>query len=303
MDSINMDDINGELVLQTDENGVMEYGRSAIQDAELLISFAIGEASNEVITNANNEPENESDLTQNLNLDNEENIPQKKDKEKKIKIIRKIIFLQEENHNKRMRGESYQGFQKIDGKVVRVPRSKKRPGDKCKAKTCIKCQGVCTVMAMEHREELCDDFWKLTTKEKSIYLKSNIDENKPKASYGDPILSKPHSVRRSYFLRYNGLRSRVCLNFFLTTLCISESYMKKLLDYNATLEGNTVPPIVLPPNCDKPIRPTKQQFEESKSFIIKQLNMLPKVESHFCRSSSNKLYLQSDFRSKHGVHE
>lgn len=97
---------------------------------------------------------------------------------------------------------------------------------------------------------------------------------------------------------------RVCRLFFLNTLSLGEDSFKRW-----TKESDTLPESVSSgdetPACNTanhlassiPVRPESKQTRLKK--IVKTLiDLIPKVPSHYCRASSNKLYVESTFRSE-----
>jgi hypothetical protein len=66
-------------------------------------------------------------------------------------------------------------------------------------------------------------------------------------------------------------------------------------------EHNIIDPLPLIPEPGSPT--PKQKIIERRAKAHEWLDLLPKVPSHFCRSSSKKIYVESTFRSVLHMHE
>lgn len=96
-----------------------------------------------------------------------------------------------------------------------------------------------------------------------------------------------------FHLRLNNVRKRVCKKMFLQTLPIGEWSVQNWVKAKTT-------PGKLPSPTD--VRKKSQRQIATKnpagiSFIIEFLHSLPKVESHYCRKDSTKLYLEPQWRN------
>jgi len=91
-----------------------------------------------------------------------------------------------------------------------------------------------------------------------------------------------------YFLKLNGDPLNVCKNMFLNTLSVGESQVHNWCSINEIstqqLQGTQS-------------RPFKNNTGQ-KEFIELFFNKLPKMESHYCRKSTSKLYLEPLVQSK-----
>lgn len=95
-----------------------------------------------------------------------------------------------------------------------------------------------------------------------------------------------------YSLEVNNTKVRVCKKMFLNTLGVGERMVSNWLKKN---DENTNPSQERV-NCisEKRNQLFKQRIETLKMFF----NEMPKVESHYCRASSTKLYLEPNWQSK-----
>lgn len=92
---------------------------------------------------------------------------------------------------------------------------------------------------------------------------------------------KQHAL--TYTLPLNENKIRVCKKMFLRTLSISETMiyysLNKVYSEPKTTANNRVARNNLP--------------KESYDFVVEHINSFPKLPSHYCRSNSNKQYLDS----------
>ncbi|XP_047033404.1 uncharacterized protein LOC124639933 [Helicoverpa zea] len=95
---------------------------------------------------------------------------------------------------------------------------------------------------------------------------------------------------RYYFPCGEGGRKKVCQQFLLKTLGISQMTLRY------TLKNITAIKVSKPDERGKST-PTKK-YSESVIEAVKQfIKKLPAVKSHYCRNKGNKLYLPSEFRN------
>ena len=96
------------------------------------------------------------------------------------------------------------------------------------------------------------------------------------------------TVRRHYFLSVNGDRIRVCQEFFLDTLGISDKTVSNT--WKKYREKST------PEFADKRGKhpPANKYPDNVMNFVHEHIKSFPQVESHYCRKDSTKRYLSSD---------
>lgn len=149
------------------------------------------------------------------------------------------------------------------------------------------CQNCCNSFSHEERKALFDMFWKIgdATKQKSFINGCiNVISVKRKR-VGDE--SRRNLTYEHFFVRANKSQAKVCQQFFLATLGITQrvirNAIKGKLDEMKDLRGQHAPKHKL----------TDKQKTELQNFIKR----LPAVPSHYCRGSSSKLYLSADVKS------
>ena len=181
----------------------------------------------------------------------------------------------------RAHGLAYKKYRGVPGSAT-VPA--KAP-QKC---NCVKCRFKCCQNFPEDvREAICRDFYKLGDySRQKDYIVSHVVEVKPK--YRLLTSNKPHQISRAYYLSANGVRHRVCSNFFVKTLDIKLRGVQKFLSVNqdCTTVGS------VPDRRGKHSPPNKTK--RWKTDLIRQhISLFPTMESHYCRSTTKRKYLDS----------
>lgn len=192
----------------------------------------------------------------------------RKRKERKIEI----------NKRNRNSGEEYVNYKnkKIEKKIVLA--------NPCAAK---KCNNKCNAFSDDGRYQIFKLFWSLkAVEEKRGFINGcvNVVPVQRKRTL------KKHSRRGltyQYFFVKDGIQLRVCSQFFIATLNISHklvrSSIKGKVEENKDNRGRHEPRH----------KATTIQLDDFRRFI----RALPAVRSHYCRSSSNKLYLPAEVKS------
>lgn len=195
---------------------------------------------------------------------------------------------------KRRKGEEYQGRKRIEGKTVPILKNKKQLGQACSSKFCSKTESRhCNKFTHEDRLKIFENFWKnMDWGQKKLFVSGLIDVIPP-TSRRNNSSSVPlkKAVTLKYHLKKYNKRLSVCKLMFLHTLGIGEWSAREWAlkaHHRSSLDVR---------KCNVPLKP--QQNEHLESF----LNGLPKMPSHYCRSQSTKLYLESIFKSQKEVYD
>ncbi len=183
-----------------------------------------------------------------------------------------------------MRGESYLGRSKNEP-VVKQPR---KIGMPCQSTACQNSTKLnCSSIDEGKREGIFNYFWgKLDWKERRIYVKSLVEVSNVKRHRTLADESR-RSASLFCFLCVDGKRLRVCQRMFLSTLDIKQWSFLKWVGRRGESPEKT---------ARVRVRTEEQDF--IKSFLLD----LPKVPSHYCRSSSSKMYLEPFFKSLSHLH-
>nr|XP_022904026.1 uncharacterized protein LOC111416287 isoform X2 [Onthophagus taurus] len=230
--------------------------------------------------------ENE-DIIENENSEENETPNKKRQRKRKSDSM---MWNYNKNKFKRMKGVDYKGRGKSEnGKAVF---NKTRPARKmlvpCNCKHSIKEKTLkCKEFSEETRQQIYTNFWeKLNWEERKQYIKALVDVL-PSVRRKSEDLSR----RGSTFvlrLKKHGVSYRVCKKMFLNTLAIGEWSLHnwaKVVITQATINEES----------NKRISP---QILEAKKILRSFYERLPKMESHYCRARSSKLYLEPIWQSK-----
>ena len=217
------------------------------------------------------------------------------------------------NHTFRMRGEEYLGVQKKGNKWVQdVKKPARKMGARCSCKL-----KTCKEVTDELCEEIFDEFWKeMTWDQKKTCVKSWVLVHPVKRRRETTV-----SERRSHSLVYH-LRSpgrdkliKVCKIMFLNTLnlgewtvrgwvtCLSDSSAdesEECPNPNNQVERPSTSNDTEPQVADVNMAPPEMATRRANANRF--LDQLPKLESHYCRSSSTKQYLEPDWQSFAALH-
>jgi len=144
-----------------------------------------------------------------------------------------------------------------------------------------KCKYKCSSFFSEsRRKNIFDSFWKLNDTEKNSFYGNTTDCQLKERKRGNSDRKKK-SVK--YYLVIDLERIRVCKEFYLGTLDISN----KRIDYFHR-RGPEAKYIDKRGRCQKQKTPN-----EVLEGIREHINSYPRIESHYCRSSTTKEYLEA----------
>ena len=185
---------------------------------------------------------------------------------------------------RRMRGQSYLGRKKNE--FINIEERKME--GRCLAEACRKSSKLhCTEIDEGKREKIFKYFWgKLDWKERKIYVKSLVEVSDVKRRRTEAVQSL-RSASLCCFLCVDGRRLRVCQRMFLSTLGIKQWSVLKWVGRRDESPEKTAR-----------VRVRTEERDFLKSFLLE----LPKVPSHYCRSSSSKMYLEPLFKSINHLH-
>lgn len=211
------------------------------------------------------------------------------------------------NKRKRERGEEYQGRRKDDGRwVYTIPKNERKIKERCKCKLGKNNSKLqCTKFSEENRAKLFKDFWKMSDGEKKVYVKMLITQEeikRPRDRKEDEKSRRSYSF--SYHLQLKETKLRVCKNMFLNTLSIGESAAISWKKKN-NQDEDQLPHLTgdLLGEAETGRRFSRLAiFEERKRNLCLFFESLPKMESHYCRARTTKLYLEPLWTSKSQVY-
>lgn len=238
----------------------------------------------------NNEP-----LVPYSSTDSDGELPIKsKSKNKKTKVDRKTWFA-EKNKSLRENGQKYYGRVKTDSKWTyekeKEPRNMKERC-KCKESKGLKCQEI----KEKTREEIFTKFWKkLTWGEKKVYVNEHVQSVQIKRPRGR---KNSEESRRTQSLVYyltgdEDAKLRVCRTMFLNTLNIGRMTVH---GWKNNMKTNRKP------QEQRVALQSVNPHEEKQKNLIAFFDALPVMESHYCRSSTSRVYLLPEWQTKKSLY-
>lgn len=249
-------------------------------------------------TEANKEPSgNETNSELEKNEENEEpTLKRKRSFNNKEKEDR---WDQLKNKKEREQGVKYKGKKKRgsewDYSVEKPARFISAP---CSCKlgqktTKLKCQ----TLSEEMRQRLYNKFWsKMSWKEKKMYVKGLVQVEGVKRRRGRQEGPSRRDFSMKYFLKNGVQLVRVCKKMFAGTLGLKERGIVNWVREDYLQEPQERE------NINKKSESRQKIYQERTSGVEKFLKSLPTVESHYCRSSSTRRYLEPIWRSKSHVY-
>ncbi|XP_045484411.1 uncharacterized protein LOC123689220 [Pieris rapae] len=233
-----------------------------------------------------------------LHLEDIENFPERTIEEehtstrKRKAIADKDSWKRENNKRQRMMGKEYLGFRKIDGKYVQdiAKPNRKLNMMRCSSERCTSSKVFCcNIFTEEMRMKIFDEFWAMTWKEKKLYVLTLIDTQDTQRKTKGAGSNSRRSGSKIYHLKAANSKVRVCQTMFLGTLGIKEWTCRYWLGEKGS-RGSS--------------QEVSAQADGQNDQITKKLSVLsflqeiPKLPSHYCRKSSQKLYLEPIIQSK-----
>ena len=175
---------------------------------------------------------------------------------------------------RRNRGEEYES-----SKGHRVPR-------KSPKKSNCKCYFGCSEnFSEQERELICSTYWALGDYDRQRdFIRNNtiVTEKARKTTHNES--ARKHTY--TYFLKKNNNNTRVCREFFIKTLDIGARVIQWTLTRQLTNSRK------LTDERGKHIPPNKTD-ECDINYVKEHIKSFPALPSHYCRSSSNRTYLQA----------
>lgn len=224
---------------------------------------------------------------------------------------------------KRCKGLEYKGLQKENGKKWTFSKVKKarqlKPACFCeqsKKKTKLQCSRLTDIQ----REAIFAHFWKKSWSEKKECVRNLVDLEPVKQRKTESSSSRRNSSFYCHLKNTEGLRIRVCKKQFLNTLGIGEWTMlnwiksgninkeneniatdedENIEAQNATgNKGQKENHKVKTNDNTRKTRGANHRKEAEEKFLKSFLQDLPAMESHYCRATSSKRYLEPLWTSK-----
>lgn len=203
---------------------------------------------------------------------------------KKRKVADPSKWKKNIKRTRRENGIEYEGrtYHNGSNQFENIIKESRKLDEKCKCK--VK-KNDCHAITDEERQRVFDEVWTLTWKEKEVFAQAMIDirEIQQKTSADS---NRGQSL--IYHLKINGQRKRVCKQMFLATTGLKNTWLhqhllKKTNTFEDSSEGLEVT--------------HRSKHSHHRTFLETFLGSLPKMPSHYCRQSTEKMYLEPTFRS------
>lgn len=284
--------------LQTIDNGDVHVESDLIEAAQIKSTDQSNgeEQTTDEYTEEQNEPGKESQE----NIEAEINVEPKQTK----KRAKKHQVIQEEwkinvNKNRREKGLAYEGKVKADDSwkynIKKPARLLSKPCQCSWGKR--PCVVKCSTLTEEKRQIIFNYFWSLSWPEKKIYIRDLAKLECVKRRRGTEENSR-RDYTIKYYLKLRNEYIRVCKKMFLGTLGMKETVVLNWLKQSLNIEDS---PAV--GRSQRVSEQRKKKFGDSQKRLLEFFNDLPKMESHYCRASSTKLYLDSIWHSKSDLYQ
>lgn len=210
-----------------------------------------------------------------------------------------------ENKKKRKRekGEEYFGKRKVDSKwIYDVKREKREIQPHCNCKLSLKNSALkCRLFSEPERLNIFRNFWaNMTWAERKIYVSFLVDLKDIKRPRNRVNETSRRAQTLIYYMKREKERVRVCKQMFLNTHNVKENMVLDWLqkdknqDNSTKIDGET---------NEETCHLKPDRYKNLKNNLRHFFNELAKMESHYCRSSSSKLYLEPNWRSKSALYK
>ncbi|KAJ4435584.1 hypothetical protein ANN_18200 [Periplaneta americana] len=201
-------------------------------------------------------------------------LPQKS----RTKVANKNKWKSTVRKQKHEAGESY-----VSRRGKLVPQKQIQTTKNCQQHCKFSCS---TKISSNERQSLFKSFYKLTTNEKRHFILNSTERCLTKRPQGG---SSQRTTSFSYFLIVRNLRIRVCKQFYLGTLNISQKPV-----YTAHNTKNSETNLPAPDMRGKTVNSLRKLPEELKFNVMSHIQSFPTVEAHYCRANTTRQYLDSN---------
>ena len=153
------------------------------------------------------------------------------------------------------------------------------------------CKGECKYscalnISKEQRGIIFQHFGKLSDDEKRLFFSKTVTRYIKKRSRVKGTSRRKFSYTYRLFVDKQSVR--VCKEFYISTLDISQRRISYFFE-NMRQDTTGIPRT----STRGQHKGNRKYFDEHCKFVVDHINSYPKVESHYCRSSSNRQYLEA----------
>lgn len=243
---------------------------------------------------------NEASVNTETSIYNEENIRPIRTRKKKH-LVDKDCWKENQNKIKREKGQEYLGRKKEDGIWSQIKKSKRKMGPRCccKLSTTVfkKSQQLqCYKLTEEDRHEIFTKFWdRMNWSQRRTFVNLQVKNEQTKRHRNRVDEQKSRrNFSSKYFLNKGEDSIRVCKRMFLSTIGMGER-MINIWKYS-DVSSKAAKAVSSEAQADNPTNVSKRT--KMKECLKEFFNALPKMESHYCRKNTSKLYLERTWKSK-----
>lgn len=155
----------------------------------------------------------------------------------------------------------------------------------------------CYKLSEQDRNVIFHKFWKeMDWNQRKTFVNLSVENSRPKRHRNRSVENESRRQFSSKYYLQKGIdKIRVCKQMFLNTICMGER-MVNIWKYAENGPVQQVEDEDVAGNIGTVGR--RDRYKEMKSKLQEFFEQLPKVESHYCRSKSSKLYLEPTWTSK-----
>jgi len=202
----------------------------------------------------------------------------------------------------------YIGYSRHGKKVEHdTDRNKRTLKATCSSKKCHSLKNrFCQLFDDDMRENIFNKYWQASWEEKKTFVTTMVTNTYRKRDTTGLGNESRRSNTFFYFLKYNSSeRVQVCKTMFLNTLGLNEWMVRNWVNTAAHgLPGKktkTISTHSLTTESDNISPRQKAPLSKRIEHLKKWFSLLPKMPSHYCRSQTDRLYLEGPFYSKQEI--
>lgn len=215
------------------------------------------------------------------------------------------------NKKRRERGATYKGRKNVNGEMnYDIPKEKRTMKKTCNCKASLNKSSrlKCREFVEEERRLIFKKFWKgLDWKQKKTYISCMLEMKETKRARNRKNETSRRKCSIEYYMTKGETKLRVCKTMFLNTHGIGEFSALQWKKENSQLGE-------MDSNSDddtEKSEPDQSRKRTARNEALKPrvdclqlfLKDLPKLESHYCRASTSKLYLEPIWKSKRSLYD
>lgn len=232
----------------------------------------------------------EGEIHQNLTVTREERIESEDElsEQRKKKLTRKRKKNSSEWACNKRKARFDQGLDYISSRKKAVPAKEIKNKKDCVQKCLYQCSRK---ISDEQRNAIFKNYYSLSAVEKKHYILNSTEIEIPyRRRKGKKQDNSKKGRTFKYYFTLNGQRVQVCKPFYTGTLCISQKPIYTV--HKNKTATNTLRESTQGKHKKRVTSP------DDTDFVKEHINMLPRVQSHYCRKRSNKEYLESELNIK-----